>query len=122
MKFRKYNSRSAKSSPETIALIRKRYHEDGWSQGKLSREFGYSVVQIGRIVRNESWQGLSKSTALPPPDPISEAHAEMIPIPDDVQARLLADLANLDSEVVPKADDPIDAYLKRSKGEGSNEL
>lgn len=56
-KMRKYNTRSAKLSNSQVIEIRQHY-ADGWSQGRLAREFDMSVVQIGRIVRGESHRGL----------------------------------------------------------------
>lgn len=55
-------NRSAKLDWLTVQRIRALYAE-GWSQGRLAREFGVGVGTIGRIVRHESWVG----TAVPPP-------------------------------------------------------
>jgi hypothetical protein len=48
-------TRAAKISPANAIEIREKYAQ-GWTQGRLSREFKLSVGQIGRIVRGESWQ------------------------------------------------------------------
>lgn len=52
------NSAASKLSPTQVLAIRERYGQ-GWTQGSLCREFGVSIVQIGRIVRNEVWQNLT---------------------------------------------------------------
>lgn len=46
---------SKKLTAEAVADIRKLYGE-GATQGALSRYYGVSIGQIGRIVRGESWQ------------------------------------------------------------------
>ena len=61
-KLRTFNARSAKLTGEQILEIRDLY-EAGWSQGRLAREFKMSVVQIGRIVRGESWAKLGGARA-----------------------------------------------------------
>jgi hypothetical protein len=44
-----------KLSLEKVQQIRQLYGE-GYTQGALSRHFGVSIGQVGRIVRGESWQ------------------------------------------------------------------
>jgi hypothetical protein len=55
MNFPGRNTRSARITPQDVRDIRRRYGE-GETQAFLSRAFGVSVIQIGRIVRGESWQ------------------------------------------------------------------
>jgi len=57
--FSRGNVKSSKLTPTQVYEMRRRY-EQGWSQGRLSREYGVSVGQIGRIVRGESWQSYGK--------------------------------------------------------------
>jgi hypothetical protein len=49
------NTRAAKLKPMDVLNIRQMY-ADGWTQSRLSRTYGISIGQIGRIVRGESWQ------------------------------------------------------------------
>ena len=56
-RFRVSNSRAAHLKADDVIEIRKLF-ADGWTQGKLSRHFGVSVGQIGRITRGEAWQQL----------------------------------------------------------------
>lgn len=49
-------NRAAKITWATVRRIRHLYEEEGWTQGRLSREFGIGTAQVGRIVRYESWQ------------------------------------------------------------------
>lgn len=56
-KFRKNNLRSAKLNGEQVMEIRAKFAKRV-TQGQLAREYGMSVVQIGRIVRCESWAEL----------------------------------------------------------------
>jgi len=59
MTFQRGNTRTAKLTGEHVYEIRRLYDE-GWSQGRLAREFNISVGQIGRIVRGESWRNQAK--------------------------------------------------------------
>ncbi len=47
-------TRSAKLDWPTVREIRRLYAE-GRSQGFLTRQFGVSIAQIGRIIRQEAW-------------------------------------------------------------------
>lgn len=53
--FGQRNRAARKLDGEKVGEIRRRY-ESGETQSVLSREFGVSIGQIGRIVRGESWQ------------------------------------------------------------------
>jgi hypothetical protein len=44
-----------KLTQQQVVEIRQLYGE-GYTQGALSRHFGVSIGQVGRIVRGESWQ------------------------------------------------------------------
>ena len=57
-KFGGRNSRAAKLTIGQVREIRELYVASRASQGQLARDFGVSVVQIGRIVRGEVWQNL----------------------------------------------------------------
>lgn len=65
-KFRQNHIAAAKLDSMKVLRIRQLYHDEGWSQGRLSREseklFGVSISvgQIGRIVRNEAWKQYSQ--------------------------------------------------------------
>jgi hypothetical protein len=54
-KFAHGNFRAAHSRPEVILKIRELY-ERGATQRQLAAISGYSITQIGRIVRNEAWK------------------------------------------------------------------
>ena len=54
MRFPVNNTRAANLTPTEVLDIRAKYRA-GKSQGALAREYTMSVVQIGRIVRRESW-------------------------------------------------------------------
>lgn len=59
-RFRRGHTAAAKLDGVRVLEIRRLYHEEGWSQGRLAREFGVGTGQIGRIVRNEAWQEYSQ--------------------------------------------------------------
>lgn len=52
--FGKRNTKARKLDVLQVQQIRKAY-EEGATQGEIARAFGMSAVQIGRIVRGESW-------------------------------------------------------------------
>jgi hypothetical protein len=62
--FQRHNSRAAKLNASQVAEIRQLY-EEGWSQGRLCREYGMSIGQIGRIVRGESWRDYRMPDRIP---------------------------------------------------------
>lgn len=68
-KFWSRNTRSAKLTVGQVSEIRARYKSGLITQGRLANEYGISVVQIGRIVRNEVWQIL-------PPEPPTSAELD----------------------------------------------
>lgn len=54
-KFHQHNiPRNARLTPDKVREIRQLY-EQGLTQRELGKQFGVSAVQIGRIVRGESW-------------------------------------------------------------------
>lgn len=53
------NQRVGKGSQETADFIRGDYL-NGMTQGALCRKYGYSIGQIGRIVRGEAWNGVRR--------------------------------------------------------------
>jgi hypothetical protein len=55
MAFRSGNSRASKLTPMQVLDMREEY-ASGATQSALSRKYQMSIGQIGRIVRNESWQ------------------------------------------------------------------
>jgi len=56
--FQRNNIRRAVLTASKVEEIRRLYSKGAVTQGQLSRDYGVSVVQIGRIVRGEVWQGL----------------------------------------------------------------
>lgn len=61
--FRRHNRYSAKLTPGKVLEIRERYAQGYTTQGTLAREYHISIVQIGRIIRNEVWQDLAPTPA-----------------------------------------------------------
>lgn len=55
-KFWRQNNRAAKITAALAVQIRKEYQSGLVTQGDLARMYKLSAVQIGRIVRGESWQ------------------------------------------------------------------
>jgi hypothetical protein len=55
MRFQNRNSRAAKLTEVQVVEMRARYAK-GETQSSLSRVYQVSLVQVGRIVRGESWQ------------------------------------------------------------------
>lgn len=54
-KFWGSNTKAARLTEALVERMRERYAAGGVTQGELAREHNISVVQIGRILRNESW-------------------------------------------------------------------
>jgi hypothetical protein len=79
--FSRGNTAGRKMDSDRVAEMRLRY-EQGETQGALARDFRLSVVQVGRIVRGESWMG---SAALRRP---SAKQVIFQPSEADIQATL----------------------------------
>jgi len=88
MIFERGNSRARKVSPAQVLEIRKRYDGGLATQGSLAREFGVSVVQIGRIVRREVWNSLPET---PGEDDFAESAKRLLQVQE--KARGLTRLA-----------------------------
>lgn len=79
--FGRSNRAAKKLTLEEVVEIRRRY-DSGDTQGALARSFGISAVQIGRIVRGESWNSSNaprRGAASPPPE-----------VADEILQRILA--------------------------------
>lgn len=80
-KFHRNNRGASKLTAGDVRNIREMYGGGHYTQGQLSRDFGISVNQIGRIVRGESWQDI--------PEPLS----------DEIAANALTRLIKTQEEV-----------------------
>ena len=78
-KYARNNSAASKLTPSEVAKIRAQYAQ-GQTQGSLCREFGVSVVQIGRIVRGEVWQHLPQQAAVLSPGEIKQREERLLAI------------------------------------------
>lgn len=78
-KFRVRNKASAKLDAKKVRDIRELYARSEATQGQLARDYGVTVITIGRIIRHESWQDV------PDRDPLPSA----APSPDDIAKRAL---------------------------------
>ena len=113
--FRRGSIAAAKLSPVEVLEIRLRYANEGWTQGKLSREYQVSVGTIGRIVRGESWQQYQQTEHLQEGQhhEALEEQAESAVLTPEQQADMEAGLARLLQPEPPRAD-PYVAF--RDKG------
>jgi hypothetical protein len=106
MTLRSGNSRAAKMTPMNILEIREKYAA-GRTQGSLAREFGISVGQIGRIVRNESWQQFTPVTTehdLRIRGAMEHQALKQTEMTPEIQASAEAALARLEGQVERPAD------------------
>lgn len=99
-------------SPQEVMRIRQLYAE-GWSQGRLAREFKRTVGTIGRIVRGETHQTL----------PTIESALEIEVKASEAQKRFLEMQEKREGDVLEKFRDDLDKAitlentLKDLKGE-----
>lgn len=84
--FARKNTRAAHLTASQVLEIRDFYERGRVTQGQLARDYGVSVVQIGRIVRGEVWQGLRK--ALPSTAAIEESAARMMALQEEINRKL----------------------------------
>ena len=57
-KFSYRNNKAAKVTAPLVIEMRERWSRGNVTQAQLCRDYGLSVVQVGRIVRGESWQNI----------------------------------------------------------------
>lgn len=107
------NVRASKLTASQVQEIRTLYDAGRASQGQLSREYGVSVVQVGRIVRREVWQHL------PPPGPsqseIDESAARMLVIAKEAAKKQAEEVLD-DLAAGPETSEFSNRELARKKG------
>lgn len=81
--FHKGNKRAVRKLTATqVYDIRLLYRRGDCTQGELARDFGVSVIQIGRITRGEVWQEIK----LPPSDrDVEESMRRMLQVQEETQ-------------------------------------
>lgn len=116
-KFWSGNSKAARLTPAIVERIREEYKIPGVTQGDLARKYGVSVIQIGRIVRWESWANM------PPPSDLSPEEKER------VLAKTLISQKETEingpvplSSLQPEEKKPAFEYKRRSKEATDEEL
>lgn len=88
--FTMRNTRAAKLTASKVLEIRDFYEMGHVSQGQLARDYGVSVVQIGRIVRGEVWQSLRGAQASP--EALADSAARLLLVQQDVERGLVTRL------------------------------
>lgn len=108
--YKRYNTRSSKLTIVEVRELRRLYHEEGWSQGRLARKYDLSVVQVGRIVRGESQRSVPETADTTDSEVDPNAPA---PSAEEIAASL-AKLAAIDS--AREAGDPLEEILRKRGG------
>ena len=126
-KFRLGNTKASRLTAVGVMEIREKWASGGYTQAQLSREYQVSITTIRNIIQGVTWQRLP---AIIPQEQIAlEAKvsqsrltsAEPVKISEETQAKLLAELATLgEKPAAERRSDPIEDYLNKGKGEGSN--
>ena len=126
-KFRLGNTKASRLTAVGVMEIREKWASGGYTQAQLSREYQVSITTIRNIIQGVTWQRLP---AIIPQEQIAlEAKvsqsrltsAEPVKISEETQAKLLAELATLgEKPAAERRSDPIEDYLNKDKGEGSN--
>jgi hypothetical protein len=127
MKFRLGNTKASRLTAVGVMEIREKWASGEYTQTQLSREYQVSITTIRNIIQGVTWQRLP---AIIPQEQIAlEAkvsqsrlpQAEPVKISEETQAKLLAELATLgEKPAAERRSDPIEDYLNKGKGEGSN--
>jgi hypothetical protein len=127
MKFRLGNTKASRLTAVGVMEIREKWASGEYTQTQLSREYQVSITTIRNIIQGVTWQRLP---AIIPQEQIaleakvSQARlpqAEPVKISEETQAKLLAELATLgEKPAAERRSDPIEDYLNKGKGEGSN--
>lgn len=93
--FQKNNTRASKLLASEVRDIRTLYARGDCSQGQLSRDFGVSVIQIGRIVRGEVWQHLPTEISA---RELDQSAKRLLELQQTVEAPGLSKLASVAEE------------------------
>ena len=119
-KFRnKHESASQKLTDVEVVEIRRRYAEEGLSQGELGREYDVTIQTIGRIVRGESRTKLKLPERMLTSEEINAQAAEMFA---RVQARMQAEAATVPIAKEKRADIQLNQLLSdRARAYGVKE-
>lgn len=64
MKLQLRNKRAAKLTAEDVRTIRRLYEAGNTTHGQIARDFGISAIQVGRILRFESWAEVTQERSL----------------------------------------------------------
>jgi predicted transcriptional regulator len=89
--FQQHNRRASKLSIPEVMEIRELYRKGSVTQGQLSRQFGVSVIQIGRIVRGEVWQQMPTLDPIMSEGALKESAARMLALQEQLTAKRLSD-------------------------------
>jgi hypothetical protein len=107
--FQRGNNRARKLRPEEALAIREKYLiEGGYTQSDLSRIYGVSVNQIGRIIAGTAWQGIAGSDLVGRDKPPADRQVAVdLPSDEELTKRLQARLENYEPTkfVIPSLDD-----------------
>lgn len=114
--FTKRNSRAAKLSTLQVIEIREKYNTGSYTQASLAREYGVTVVQIGRIVRGEVWQSIR--SPMPTQAEFDESAKRLMAIQHEVN--ILGPQARLDEPPEVQHVDPVE-LMKRFYGRDKEE-
>ena len=116
-RFRSGNNRAATLTERDVLDIRRMWARRESTQAEMSRRFGVTGAQIGRICRGESWQHVK------PPlndEDIAKAMREFQACVD-TEAPVLTqeEIDKLKADLAPKTEtkreDPIEKYFPRTK-------
>lgn len=78
------NRRASKLSIPEVIEIRELYRRGQTTQGALSRRFGVSIVQIGRIIRGEVWQHIPSFEAVLSEGELKESALRLLKIQEQL--------------------------------------
>ena len=82
--FAKRNKAGRKLTSEKVAEMRK-YYAEGATQGALAKYFGISAVQVGRVVRGESWS-TSADVLMPSEEEMQASARRMVELQESLRA------------------------------------
>lgn len=83
-KFSAHNSRAAKVTAEMVLRMRLEYAK-GATQNELADRYDLSVVQVGRIVRGESWRHVANPAKALSAEELAAVARRLIDIRPDVE-------------------------------------
>lgn len=85
-RYQNGNKRASKLTLTQVKDMRELYARGDCTQGQLARDYKVSVIQVGRILRGESWQGVGEASPSPVADDPSAILQRVLAVQEEIRS------------------------------------